>query len=557
MLAYQVLIIGAGAGGSAAAWAYTQSGMRVLLLEAGPRFDPDVDYHLDRNDWELHPFPSKPGSRGEVEVAQLQMLAAEHDDLRSWNVREGRLVKGEHREPGGPDRMGYVHVRGVGGSTLAFTGEAQRLHPKAMQMKTRFGVAEDWPFSYQELEPYYVKAEEIVGVSGMDDEQFSQRPRSQPYPQPPHPRGRGSQWVIQKSHDLGLNWVNNPRAALSQPEGMRPPCNYCGNCGHGCSRRDKGSTDQTFLAKALATGLLDIQTGVEVTRLESVDGKFITRVLGKQGGRACHWPTAGVRVVLAAGAIQTPRLLLGSASSHHPRGLANRSGQVGKNLMETLFWSSTGLGPLGLRSHEGLPADVICWDFNDPELMKNKIGIPGGCRFTVDTQETGFTGPVNYALRVVPGWGKDHKVEMRKRFGTAISVSAIGESLPNANSYLELGKHAAGQLPPVIIHAAWGNGELDRLRFMATICRNILTTAGIPSLVEEYSAYDFFAATHVVGTARMGADPNTSVVDLNMRTHDVDNLYITDASCFPSSGGGESPSLTVQAVTLKSIQGRL
>ena len=179
---YDAVVVGAGAGGAAVAWRMTERGWHVLLVDAGPEFDPFRDYVLDRPDWERRQFPHKPGSLGEPSFAQMQALAPEHADLRSWSLGQGMANRGTQRAVSG---RGYHHVRGIGGSTLHFVGEAHRLNPAAMQMHSRFGVGADWPIDYAELEPYYLEVERFLGVAGPEDPR--DRWRSAPYTQPAHP----------------------------------------------------------------------------------------------------------------------------------------------------------------------------------------------------------------------------------------------------------------------------------------------------------------------------------------------------------------------------------
>ncbi|MGZ5894093.1 MAG: NAD(P)-binding protein, partial [Caldimonas sp.] len=139
---YDAVVVGAGAGGSAAAWRMTQRGWRVLLLDAGPAFDPDRDYGLDRSDWEKLRFRHKPGSEGETSFAPMQSLDPALADLRSWSLAQGPTNRDGRRAVSGP---GYHHVRGIGGSTLHFVGEAHRMNPASMRMKSRVGGAADGP----------------------------------------------------------------------------------------------------------------------------------------------------------------------------------------------------------------------------------------------------------------------------------------------------------------------------------------------------------------------------------------------------------------------------
>jgi choline dehydrogenase-like flavoprotein len=179
--------------------------------------------------------------------------------------------------------------------------------------------------------------------------------------------------------------------------------------------------------------------------------------------------------------------------------------------------------------------------------------IIGGMRFSPMTIEADFSGPINYAQRVVGGWGKAHKAAMREQFGRMLSVGGIGESLPDPGSFVDLDpqeKDGAG-MPKARIHSHLAEMEIRRLAFIAKICRQALAAAGVQRRLEEFGTYDMFNATHVFGTARMGSNAQTSVVDPYYRSHRWRNLMITDASVFPSSGGGESPSLSIYANSLR------
>ena len=541
-----VVIVGSGPGGGACAFGLAKAGIRVLVLEAGPRFNPFTDYRLLRPDWERNRFPKPAGSRGTYTFGELQPLESRWDGLRSWNRVSGRINQSDRRRG-----WKYSHIRGVGGSTLHFAGEAHRLHPRAMKLRTLFGVGADWPITYAQLEPHYNEAEVVVGVAGpMHD---LTRPRNQPYPLPPHGVSYASGKLVAGFEALGLGWQQNSLAILSRPYDGRPNCNYCNNCARGCPRTDKGSVDVTFLRKAVASEKCTIRPDSTVVRIDAGGGDRVSGVdyFDKDGN--LQKVTARV-LVLACGAVETPRLLLNSANPYSPGGLANESGEVGRNFMETLAWISSGLHPHSLGSHRGVPSDVICWDFNAPDAIPGEIG---GCRFSSSVAEADLLGPVNYAQRIVNGWGSEHKRRMRDVFGRVLTVGAIGESLPNDRTYVDLDPESTDGhgLPAARINAFLPSSDLARLEFMAEKCREILLASGATELVEEYGAYDFFNATHVFGTCRMGNDPETSVVDERCRAHRWRNLYVCDASVFPSSGGGESPSLTIEAVALHAAAG--
>jgi len=535
---YDAIIIGAGMGGAASAWALTKQGLRVLILEAGPRFNPLTDYRLDKPDWEVNRFPHKLHSKGKYIFGEEQALNDEQwGHLRSWNHLSGFLNPTIKRQ-----FYAYHHVRGVGGSTLHFTGEAHRLHPESMQMFTRFGVGADWPLSYAELEPFYCEAENLIGVAGAVKNPI--RWHSQPYPLPAHPPSYASQKIRVGLEKLGCHWEPNPLSVLSQTYHQRPNCNYCGGCNRGCPLGDKGSADVTFIPAALATGRCTIKSESPVVQLVAGENDIVKSVIYAQSDGVLEQVSAPI-IILAGGAVETPRLLLVSEE------LGNESGLVGHNFLETISFTSSGLYPEPLGSNRGLPSDSICWDFNAPDAIPNVIG---GCRFSPSILEADLAGPISYATRVVAGWGAAHKKAMREQFGNVLSIGGIGESLANPQTYIDLDPVSKDEygISLARIHSELTENDLQLLNFMAKHTRTFLSACGVKKTFEQYGSYDYFNSTHVFGTCRMGTNSENSVVDAYGRSHRWKNLFITDASVFPSSGGGESPSLTIAALAIRS-----
>ncbi len=539
---FDVIVIGAGAGGSTAAYAAAQQGLKVLVIEAGPRFSP-ADYNLDKADWERSRFPDKPNSQGQYSFAPMQALEAKWEHLRSWNQVSGYYNTRSSRVPSG---KGYHHVRGIGGSTLAFTGESHRFNPHSMQMQTRFGVAADWPVTYEELIPFYVQAEQLIGVAGSSSPKFRGDLGSHILPE--HPLSPASKKLAQSTR---LNWESNQRAALSVPHNGRPTCNYCNNCNRGCPRQDKGSADVTFMRAAEKSGYVTIRTEMQVTRLETDGNRKIKAVVYADQHQQQHRASADL-IVLAAGAIETPRLLLNNNDGQSTQGLCNDFGHVGQHFMETLACSISALAQTPLESYMGLPADIISWDYNLPDCIP---GVIGGCRFSSTLAENDLVGPINYAQRLIPGWGSSLKQTIKNRFGSAISLGAIGESLPNSKAYISVDsdqKDALGE-PIARIHSHLTEMDLQRLNFMLSTCKEVFSELGLTPINEQITSYDFFSTTHIFGTCRMGTSEQNSVTNSWGISHRWQNLMIADTSLFPSSGGGESPSLTLQALVLRNI----
>ncbi len=536
---WDVVIVGAGAGGGAATYGLCQRGVKVLLLDAGPHFDPTVDYPLTDADWDAHDFPDKPGSSGSYTYVPGQKLIGEEPLLVSSSKGLGPLVTTGMRW-----MEKYHHVRGIGGTTLHFTGESHRLHPDAMKMKSRFGVAADWPVDYAELEPYYQRAEQLIGVAGPASQ--GARSRSRAFPLPAHPMSYAAKTLGRGAAALGLDWQANSRAALSLPWNGRALCNYCGACNKGCPRGDKGSADVTFIAAAIASGRCTVRPDSPVVRIEAGSADRVAAVLvGRPDGSLER--IACPHVILACGAVETPRLLLAS------NGLANESGEIGQNFMDTLEVAVGALHPDPQHGRRGLPDDAICWDFNAPDAIP---GVIGGCRIYNASADYSLRGLAAFALRAVPGWGRAHAQSMRRLWGHSLHVGAIGERLPNRSSRIDLDPERRDRFgTPLARIASWlAESDLARLRFMAAKSRELLAASGAQDIYESYSSWDWFGATHVFGTCRMGADPAASVVDVDGRSHRWRNLWIADASVFPSSGGGEAPSLTIHALALRTAE---
>ncbi|MGH7889316.1 MAG: GMC family oxidoreductase N-terminal domain-containing protein, partial [Thermodesulfobacteriota bacterium] len=399
---YDCIVIGSGPGGAPFAWRLASKGMNVLLLEAGSRYDPFTDYSLTKNDWETKGFPFRKKLRHAY--GKSQSLDEKYKHLKSWNKSSGDLNPSKERR-----YAEYQQVVGVGGTTLHFQGEAHRLHPSAFRMKTLFGAAEDWPISYQDLEPYYTEAEKIVGVAG--PENIPSRSRSAPYPLAPHKLSFASQVIGKACKKMGMDLVPNSVAILSQAYRNNAPCNYCNGCVWGCPRKDKGSVDVTFIPLAEKTGRCEMLTDAFVRRIEVEKKNGVKRAKGvfyydKEGKEQF---VEGDHVAVACGAVETPRLLLNSE--------INENGNVGKNFMETVFYQAVAFHPDRLDSYRGIPIDSVIWKWNEPDP---KLGFQGG--FRIFPMAGSATGPVNYALRFHEGWGEEFVKEVEKWFGHAIGM---------------------------------------------------------------------------------------------------------------------------------------
>lgn len=532
-LKYDCIVIGSGAGGAPFAWRLASKGMNVLILEAGSRYDPYKDYPLNRNDWELKTFPHR--TRMRYAFGNAQDLDGQYAHLRSWNKSSGKLNPSKKRR-----YLEYQHVVGVGGTTLHFQGEAHRLNPSAFRMKTLFGVSEDWPISYEDLEPYYTEVEKIVGVAGPKEVPF--RRRSEPYPLPPHKLSFASQVIEKGCKKLELELVPNSVAILSHSYRGAVSCNYCNGCVWGCPRKDKGSVDVTFIPLAEKSGKCQIVTNAFAKRIEvekkdgvgKAKGVFYSDRDGKEQF------VEGDFIAVACGAVETPRLLLNSG--------INGNGLVGKNFMETVFYEAVAFHPERLDSFRGIPIDSVIWKWNEPNPKAGFLGA-----FRLFPTAGSAMGPVHYALRYYDGWGEEFVKNAEKWFGHAVAMGGIGEFLPNKDTFVAIAEREKDEfgVPVAKIQSFLEDSELKILDLISKTSKEILKASGAEEVVDEVSTYDFFNASHVFGTCRMGKDPEKSVVGPNLRSHEIKNLIVSDASVFPSSGGGDAPSLTIEALSLR------
>jgi choline dehydrogenase-like flavoprotein len=442
----------------------------------------------------------------------------------------------------------FNRVKGVGGSTLHYQAISPRLHESDFRVRTEEGVADDWPITYAELEPYYTLVEHELGVSGPSGAQANpfDPPRSKRFPTPPHDFNAASRAIKRGADKLGLHLVRDPVAIPSVDWDNRRACVNAGTCRLGCQIGAKSSIDVTYIAKAEATGLCEIRTEC-MAREISVDS------LGKARG-VVYFDASGKEqeilsraVVVAGNAVETPRLLLMSTSSKFPNGLANSSGLVGKYFSEHLSIFTYGVFPERLDGWRGIPSGGIIQDFYATDKGNNYL------RGATVIVETGWQWPYSLARRV-GGWGAEHKDRMRQLFGHLAGLAIVGEQLPNQRNQVTLDptvKDSYGLPVPCITYQLQENDRAMLVTMRAHL-KEILEAAGTIEILEEQ--HRFGNSSHYMGTCRMGTDPKDSVVNSWCRTHDVPNLFIGDGSVFVTVGA-VNPALTISAVATRTAEG--
>ena len=424
-----VCIIGSGAGGGVVAKELGEKGFSVVLLEAGPRFDPLRSY--------------KAPVRPDLEQASAEMK-------EKWQVPALQNITFVERN----QRRFYrpLEVHGVGGSTVRYLAYAVRMLPSDFRTYSVDGVATDWPISYDDLVPYYRKVELELGVSGLAGDPWT--PYVEPYINPPFPYSYANKIMQRGCDKLGIRLWPTAMARLSKPFDGRPTCVQCGKCSQGCMTGAKSSTDVTYVKKAEDTGRVTVLTeSVAVTISVDRSGKPAGVVYHDKNGVA-HEQKARI-IVVSGGTIQSPRLLLNSISKHHPEGLANSSGLVGKYFMQHIGWYGSGVFEDRIDSYRGFYGGASSADFAET-IKGNSFARGWLLEF-----HSGITTPRYCAMRSGGKWGASLKKYMRDTFGHSAGVGAGCEQLPDERNAIGIDTSTKDQFRMPVAHIDFQYFEND------------------------------------------------------------------------------------------------
>jgi len=497
------VVIGTGAGGAPLLARLAAAGLKVVALEAGKHWQPAADFPTD-------------------ERAQSKLF---------WN--DERLSAGEDPLPFGNNNSGT----GVGGSTLHYTAYTPRAQPDDLRLRSDFGVGEDWPFDFDEIEPYYDEIERFLGVSGPASYPWGPVRKGQ-YPLGPLPVNGAGQLMERGCRTLGIRTSPAANAALSaryfqEGVGWRSACTNRGFCQAGCSVGAKASMDVTYIPLAVHHGA-EIRPESFVTQLIKGASGRIEEVIyvrnGQEERQRCRY------VFLCAGTIETPRLLL-------INGLANSSGQVGRNVMAHTALQIWGEFDEDVRPYKGIPGALISEDTHRPsDQLAGPVDFAGGYLL----QSIGVM-PVTYLSQMARArglWGEALK-QAATAYNHIAGINILGDCLPYGHNYLELSeeKDVRG-LPKPRIYFSNGDNEERMTSHANQVMRRIWDAAGARNV------WAFPRNAHVIGTCRMGNDPNRAVVNAEGQSYDIPNVYISDNSTFPSALS-VNPALTIMALSLR------
>ncbi len=528
------LVVGSGAAGGVMAKELAVAGFSVVVLEQGP--------YLTEQDF----------GHDEIKYAVQNALTN--------NTKLQPITYRKHENEVAKPLKAIEYGRQVGGGTVHFTANYWRLHESDFNERSIYGEIPgtsfaDWPIRYSDLEPYYTKAEEEIGISGLGGANPFEAPRSKPYPLPPMPVKSSGVLFERGAKKLGLHPYPAPVAILSQPYRGRGACAHCGMCElFGCEMKAKSSTLVSVIPIAEKTGRCEIRPNSYVRKVETNAKGHVTGAIYFDEQKREVFQPAKV-VVLCANGVESSKLLLMSKSKLFPQGLANSSGLVGKNLMWDNGTESCGLFEHPLNEFKSVQVTRVLQDYYDADKRRGFYG--GGA---IDARFDFY--PAGFALSGmpddVPKWGIDFKKAVGQYFTRTMTLLAHTTSLSMERNNVSLDpelKDAWG-LPGVRITYDWHPDDVTNMKWLVEREREILQAAGaqkVWSFPVEPAEVNVMPSRHLMGTCRMGIDPRRSVVDSFGHAHDVKNLFIVDGSNFVTSGR-QQPTATIQALAYRAAE---
>jgi choline dehydrogenase-like flavoprotein len=542
---YDAVVVGSGITGGYAAMELTKKGLETLVLEAGRSISPERDYVEHVPPWQMR-FRGL-GDRGALARDQpIQRACYACDEWSSKffvNDRENPYTFDKDKP------FAWIRGRQVGGRSIMWGRHTYRWSDLDFEANLKDGLGVDWPLRYADAAPWYDCVEDFVGISGRK-EGLPQLPDGQFLPPMEF---NCAEHVVREALSRrfgGERVLTMGRVAmLTREHRGRAPCHYCGPCERGCTTRSYFSSLNATLPEAQATGRLTLRPHSVVESIlydeerNRVDG---IRVI--DGKTHETFEVHGRVVFLCASALESTRILLNSKSSRFPDGLANSSGELGKNLMDhAMGWGAEGRIP----GNE----DRVTWGRRNPGIyvprFRNVKSKHSGFLRGYGFQGSGFRERWEHALDA-PGFGAGFKHSLRNWGPWRLSFYGFGECLPNRANYVTLDPEVRDRwgIPALRIHMKWGENERALLKDMAVTAAEMLEAAGARDIELTQEDNPPGLTIHEMGTARMGRDSKTSVLNAFNQAHDVPNLFVTDGSAMTSSSC-VNPSITYMMLTAR------
>lgn len=535
---YDVIVVGSGAGGSVAAAELAESGLRVLVVERGSwlRYNQVGSDHVRNHRFSKYGHNTGPGPDG--------------------NPRTILLAGGTERITAPHEGNYHNNAMTVGGGTRVYGAQAWRFHPDDFRMASRYGIPEgsslsDWPVNYDDLEPYYERAEWEIGVSGDGDAHSGRGSRQRSYPMPALPMTKEAERLARAAAKLGWDAGPVPLLINSVERDGRPACGRCGQCvGFACPTNSKNGGHNTMLVRALATGNCDLICDTMVERIDTEAGKRATgvRLVQSAAGSIERRQVRAGHVVVAAGAIESARLLLHSASDAEPNGVGNRYGQVGRNLQGHVYSGAYALFDEPVQDGLGPGVSIATCRF----AHDNGDGIIGGGMLANEFTRLPL---IHWYRALAPDaarWGSAGKEAMRESYVRTSHVQGPIQDIPNPEARVRLSPTVKDRFGMPVAQLS-GSVHPESLRASAMLAERAeawLWAAGARKVWRTLPSGDMSGGQHQAGTLRMGDDPSTSVTDPFGRIHGYDNLWVSDGSVHVTNGG-VNPVLTIMALAFR------
>jgi len=546
---FDAIIVGSGATGGWAAKELTEAGMRVIVLEAGRKLDPEKEFTE-------HKWPYEMKYRGQVSP---QKLYHERQPIQSKCYACDEYghqffvddIDNPYSTPSGKP-FEWIRGRQVGGRTIMWGRQSYRLSDIEFKAASRDGYGDDWPIGYADLAPYYDRVEQFIGVSGAS-ESLPQLPDGKFLPAMNMTCG---EWLFKRA--VEKKWSDRRvtigrSAILTAPLHGRAKCHFCGNCEHGCTTSSYFSSPGSTLPAAAKTGRMTLRPHSVVSHIivDTNTGKAKGVGFIDENTKQAH-EVFGRVLVLCASTVESTRLLLNSASRQHPTGFGNSSAVLGHYLMDHLN------GP----SAFALVPQVSKYPYNNDDGRNNGFYIPKfrnvGEKHPGFIRGYGIQGGVQRrmlptTMSSIAGFGSEFKKLVREAQDPAPAfMGAFGEMLarPDNTISIDREKKDAWGIPVARIECTRGDNDLAMARDMVETLREMFHEAGFQTAFASGRLSNPGLAIHEVGTARMGNDPKKSVLNQYNQMWDAKNVFVTDGSCFVSQGC-QNPTLTMMAITVR------